>query len=236
MSEQNNNNSNTSNNGPQASSSTPERRPMSLQEQAVHFADRVRTHLQDYPHKIRVDPAVPPGFMEGAVVGMTSYLALWPGKRRAVRLFAGGSPKMVGALLTAGQVVVGVQLALYTAVMQGSYTWLSTLKEYASVVEPSTGKVDGDDDKNSKNFINLHKSIMANSLCQDPILESLKQQQLPNTISSKEDTDTDRHSPTVMDWIQGPGKVVTDELMQVVAACANRQRRDAAKKDAGGKS
>ena len=124
-----------------------------------------------------------------------------------------------GSVLTAAQVVIGAQTALYAGVLHGSYTWLSTLKDFA---EAPT---------DSQNSVNLHKSIMADALCQDPLMNDIKQQlardanQNGGMKISAAANDNDS-SPSIVDWMitQGPEKVITDALVRAVAACHRRRK------------
>jgi hypothetical protein len=193
----------------------------SLQAKAVHFADRVSSHIKRYPYKVSKDPTFPPGVVEGSLVGIAAVLALQPIRSQAMRMLA-KSPqwKILGrSVLMAGQLVIGVQVTLYAGALYGSYSWLSTLKDFAAAPTDST------------TFVHVHKSIMADALCQDPLLKAIKQQLATQADSRAADIAAAinaNNPPSFLDWIQGPEKVVTDELIRTVAACYRRNKTSGA--------
>jgi hypothetical protein len=189
----------------------------SLQAKAVHYADRVSTYMKKYPYKVLKDPTFSPGVVEGSLAGIAAVGLTAPVARQAKRWLA-KSPQwnIIGrSVLMAGQLVIGVQVTLYAGALYGSYSWLSTLKDFAAAPTDST------------NFDHVHKSIMADALCQDPLLKDIKQQLAKQADISAADIAAavnDNNPPSFPDWIQGPEKVVTDELIRTVAACHRRNK------------
>jgi hypothetical protein len=195
---------------------------------SVRFADKVRTFISGYPHKILADPLLPHGFLEGAEVGMFTYFMLKPIRTHATN-YISRTPQLcrfaspVGAVLTFGQLMAGAQMALYAAVRKGSYVWLSTLEEFAAntpSLSPSSGETNIEADK--------HKSIIADALCEDPLMISFKQHMAKQQERGISLIDKDAEPmkkdepPSIIDWVLDADKVVTDKMVMSLAACGRR--------------
>lgn len=200
----------------------------------VNLSDKIRHRISNYPHPVRTDPPLPHGFVEGALVGMGTYLLLRPIRSQAMRWASSSSPRMkpmVGMFITAGQVLACAQTALYSAVLVGSHAWLGILTDFAAA--PNEGS--------SVSQTNLHKSLLADDLCREPIMQELLARPasalpLPvsnnnlagtnnsNLAGSTENASGDSTTAVpFMEWVKNPKGVVTNELYHAVASCRNRQ-------------
>ena len=205
---------------------------------AVNLADKVRSKVSQYPHPVRTEPPLPHGFVEGGIVGLVTYGLTRPIRSQAMKLLLGSTPNsarikpMVGMVFTSGQVLISAQVALYSAVLVGSRNWLETLTDFASA--PS-----GNNNNNTDTIsqTNLHKSILADDLCQEPIMKALLARSLPvssfgssinegrmqRQSDSMANTNNRPQDVSFMEWIKDPKKVVIDELFRAVASCRSRQ-------------
>jgi len=207
----------------------------SMLSNAVDMADKVRTKLTNYPHPIRTEPPLPHGFVEGALLGVSTYFATRPIRSGLMSVVGKSWPQAktgVGIFISAGQVLLAAKLALYSAVMVGSHAWLSILKEYAQTPIIMTDN----ESANKSSKLQMHKSILADELCQEPIMQLLlkqqrqQQQQTEQESFSSEKSDTTTSNTTsnsdvtFMDWVMDPQKVVTDELLRAIASCQKREK------------
>jgi hypothetical protein len=117
---------------------------------------------------------------------------------------------LYGMVFFAGQLTLSATTTLYGAVHIGCREWLSILTDYASA--PTTGP-------RSNDFRNVHKAILADELCQDPVIQKHLSSPRLEGITNKS-TDV-----SIMDWVQNPEKVITDELFRAVKACRDRKQR-----------
>lgn len=199
---------------------------------AVNLADKVRSKVSQYPHPVRTEPPLPHGFVEGGIVGSLTYGLTRPMRSQTMKMLGtSNNARMVGMVFTAGQVLISAQVALYSGVLVGSRNWLETLTDFASA--PS-GNINNDGETISPT--NLHKSILADDLCREPIMKSLLARSLPASsldsstnqrrMQRQSDTMSPNNKPqgvSLIEWIKDPKKVVTDELFRAVASCRSRQ-------------
>jgi hypothetical protein len=200
---------------------------------SVLFADKVRNYISGYPQKIFADPLLPHGFLEGAEVGMFTYFVLKPIRTNATNLISRTPQicrfaKPAGVLLTLGQLFAGAQMALYAAVRKGSHVWLSTLEEFASNT-PSPSLSPGSVETSMEAETHEHKSIIADTLCQDPLMISFKER-MANQHKKSGSSLRDKHAesmekddpPSIIDWVLNADRVVTDKMVLALTACTSR--------------
>ena len=173
---------------------------------AVMMADRVRSKVTNYPHHHNVlrrtepPPLLPYGLMEGGLVGLLTLGATVPARRLVKKLVSTGPAvrirPLVEMVVTAGQLMLSAQTAIYTGVLVGSRNWLETLTDLASAnprtegrsrnTSTSSSSSSSSSPSNDSHQTNhhYHKSILADDLCREPIIEKLLLDQSTTTIPS----------------------------------------------------
>ena len=127
--------------------------------------------------------------MEGGLVGLLTLGATVPARRLVKKLVSTGPAvrirPLVEMVVTAGQLMLSAQTAIYTGVWVGSRNWLETLTDLASAnpktegrsrnTSASSSSSSSSSPSNDSHQTNhhYHKSILADDLCREPIIEKL---------------------------------------------------------------
>lgn len=183
-----------------------------LVKDAIDFTDRASRKISAYPEKLRTEPPLPHGFMEGALMGLAVYLAFTPVRSVTAKYIARTQGDMIknmyGMIFFAGQLTVSATATLYGAVYIGSKEWLSIVTDYASASTTST------------DFRDVHKAILADEFCEDKVVQKHRFHPRIQTVSNTNPPS----DVSVMEWVKNPEKVIVDELFRAVKACRDRNQ------------
>ena len=150
---------------------------------------------------------LPPGFIEGAEVGVMTYVTLKP---MGTRLLKNAPEPIKGPAtiaLSVGGLGVAAGMALYTQERKGSYEYLRRLEQLAraqSLVTNST--------------TNPSKASLVSTLCRDEIVQ--KHRRLACSMAPNDDI-VSQQPPKLSDWLLDPDKVVMDQLLKTINACCD---------------
>lgn len=148
---------------------------------------------------------LPPGFIEGAEVGVMTYVTLKPLGTRLLKYVPETIKGPATIAFSIGGLGVAAGMALYAQERKGSFEYLRTLEQLANT---------HDQDANPTH------TLLLSTLCQDEIVQKHRR----FAFSAAAHTSISSPPPKLPDWLLDPDKVVMDQLLKTIQACCNIEK------------